>query len=121
MNFSEEVLKIVTTENSNLKTMLFDMSLGLPFKNNSINAIVADLSLHYFSSSTTKYILDEIYRVLKNNGYLIGRVNSTKDKFHIPNNAQNLKKTFIMMVIFIRSFLKKTTLRYYLQILKFVI
>lgn len=93
-DFSEEVLKIITTENSNLKTMLFDMSLGLPFKNNSINAIVADLSLHYFFSSTTKYILDEIYRVLKNNGYLIGRVNSTKDKFHIPNNAQKLEKNF---------------------------
>ncbi len=93
-DFSEEVLKIVNAETPNLKTMLFDMSAGLPFKDSSINIIVADLSLHYFSSSTTKYIFNEIYRVLKDNGYLIGRVNSTNDKFHIPNNAQELEKNF---------------------------
>ena len=93
-DFSEEVLKMVSTENPNLKTMLFDMSVGLPFKDNSINAIVADLSLHYFTSSRTKYIFDEIYRVLNNNGYLIARVNSANDKFHIPNNSQELEKNF---------------------------
>lgn len=93
-DFSNEVLNIVNTENPNLKTMLFDMSTGLPFKDSSINIIIADLSLHYFSSATTKYIFNEIHRVLKDNGYLIGRVNSANDKFHIPNNAQELEKNF---------------------------
>ena len=93
-DFSNEVLNIVNTENTNLKTMLFDMSTGLPFKDCSINIIIADLSLHYFSSATTKYIFNEILRVLKDNGYLIGRVNSANDKFHIPNNAQELEKNF---------------------------
>lgn len=93
-DFSNEVLNIVNTENPNLKTMLFDMSTGLPFKDCSINIIIADLSLHYFSSATTKYIFNEILRVLKDNGYLIGRVNSANDKFHIPNNAQELEKNF---------------------------
>lgn len=93
-DFSNEVLNIVNTENPNLKTMLFDMSTGLPFKDCFINIIIADLSLHYFSSATTKYIFNEILRVLKDNGYLIGRVNSANDKFHIPNNAQELEKNF---------------------------
>ena len=93
-DFSKEVLKIVNIENPNLKTMLFDMSVGLPFKDNSINVIVADLSLHYFTFSTTKYIFDEIYRVLNNNCYLIARVNSANDKLHIPNNGQELEKNF---------------------------
>lgn len=93
-DFSNEVLNIVNTENPNLKTMLFDMSTVLPFKDCSINIIIADLSLHYFSSATTKYIFNEILRVLKDNGYLIGRVNSANDKFHIPNNAQELEKNF---------------------------
>lgn len=94
-DFSEEVLKIVNTENPNIKTKLFDMSIELPFQDSSINVIVADLSLHYFNSSTTKYIFDEIYRVLKVNGYLIARVNSANDKFYIPNNnAQEIEKNF---------------------------
>ncbi len=93
-DFSKEALKIVNIENPNLKTMLFDMSVGLPFKDNSINVIVADLSLHYFTFSTTKYIFDEIYRVLNNNCYLIARVNSANDKLHIPNNGQELEKNF---------------------------
>ena len=93
-DFSKEALKIVNIENPNLKTMLFDMSVGLPFKDNSINVIVADLSLHYFTFSTTKYIFDEIYRVLNNNCYLIARVNSANDKLHSPNNGQELEKNF---------------------------
>ena len=64
--------------------MLFDMSDGLPFNDNSKNIIIADLSLHYFDSSKTKYIFNEIHRVLKKNGYLIARVNSSNDTLHIP-------------------------------------
>jgi len=93
-DFSREVLKIVNTESPYLKTMLFDMSKGLPFKDNSINIIIADLSLHYFDSQTTKYIFEEIYRVLKNNGFLIARVNSANDKFHIPTNCQEIEPNF---------------------------
>ena len=93
-DFSQEVLKIVNTEIPNLQTKLFDMSVELPFKDNSINVIIADLSLHYFNSETTKYIFDEIYRVLKVNGYLIARVNSANDKLHIPNNSQEIEKNF---------------------------
>lgn len=97
------------------------MSVELPFKDNSINVIVADLSLHYFNSTTTKYILNEIYRALKDNGYLIARVNSANDKFHMPNNAQELEKTFFMMAIFIRNSLKKRTLKHCSIVLKFVV
>ena len=70
-DFSEEALKVVREENKNLKTMNFDMSRGLPFNDNSIDIIIADLSLHYFNNKTTQYIINEIYRVLKNDGYVI--------------------------------------------------
>ena len=93
-DFSEEVLKIVNKENPFLKTLLFDMSNGLPFENNSINIIIADLSLHYFDLSTTTFIFDEIYRVLKVGGYLIARVNSVNDELHIPDNSQEIEKNF---------------------------
>lgn len=93
-DFSDEVIKILKTEIPNLKTMLFDMSQGLPFETASINVIIADLSLHYFNNSTTKYLFDEIYRILKPDGYLIARVNSSNDKQHIPVNAEEIENKF---------------------------
>ncbi len=93
-DFSTEVISILNTEHKELNTSIFDMSKSLPFNNNEINIIIADLSLHYFDSKTTKYIMNEIHRVLNNNGYLIGRVNSANDKYHIPVNAKVLEKNF---------------------------
>lgn len=93
-DFSEEVLKIIKKENPSLKIKLFDMSNGLPFKDNSINIIIADLCLHYFDSKTTKYMFDEIYRVLKKDGYLIARVNSCSDKNYIPKNSIQIEKNY---------------------------
>ncbi len=93
-DFSTEVISILNTEYKELNTSVFDMSESLPFKDNEINVIIADLSLHYFDTEKTKYIISEIYRVLKSGGYLIGRVNSTNDKYHIPVNAKVLEKNF---------------------------
>jgi len=70
------------------------MGNGLPFENDSIDVIIADLSLHYFDLSTTTFVFDEIYRVLKDDGYLIARVNATNDKLHIPDNAEEIEKNF---------------------------
>lgn len=58
------------------------------------NIIIADLSLHYFNKSTTKFLFNEIYRVLTPNGYLIARVNSLNDKQHIPVNAEEIENNF---------------------------
>lgn len=78
-DFSSEVLKMVQKENKDLQTMLFDMTGGLPFGDNSVDVVIADLCLHYFDSQMTKYIIKEISRVLKKDGYLLVRVNSTKE------------------------------------------
>lgn len=93
-DFSEEVIKIINNEIPSLKTMLFDMSQGLPFKDDSKNVIIADLSLHYFNKATTKFLFNEIYRVLAPNGYLIARVNSLNDKQHVPVNAEEIENNF---------------------------
>lgn len=93
-DFSEEVLKILNDERPDLKTMLFDMSNGLPFEDNSENIVIADLSLHYFNLSKTKLIFEDIYRILKKDGYLIARVNSTDDKEHIPSNCEEIEENF---------------------------
>lgn len=57
----------------------FDMLAGLPFDNNSAKIVIADLSIHYFPWKETARIVEEIRRVLTNDGYLLCRVNSAKD------------------------------------------
>lgn len=92
-DFSTEALKMVQEENKDLQTMLFDMTGGLPFGDNSVDVIIADLCLHYFDREMTKYIIKEILRVLKKDGYLLVRVNSTKG---IPatNNLEKIDHNF---------------------------
>lgn len=87
-DFSTEVLRQVQEENKDLQTMLVDMTEGLPFENNSVDVVIADLCLHYFDKGTTQFIVKEILRVLKKDGYLLVRVNSTSE---IPTTS-NLEK-----------------------------
>lgn len=92
-DFSSEVLKMVQEENKDLQTMLFDMTGGLPFGDNSVDVVIADLCLHYFDSEMTKYIIKEISRVLKKDGYLLVRVNSTKE-VQKKNNLEKIEYNF---------------------------
>lgn len=61
------------------QTMAVNMLEGLPFDNSTTKIIIADLCLHYFYWKDTIRIVDEIKRVLIPGGYLLARVNSTKD------------------------------------------
>lgn len=78
-DYSEEALKKLELFIDNPITKLFDMKDGLPFESESVKVVIADLSLHYFSWAETKKIVNEIKRVLKENGFLLLRVNSVKD------------------------------------------
>ncbi len=103
-DFSKEVLEIIKKEVPNLKTLNFDMKDEIPFQDNSINVIIADLSIHYFDTNTTIFLANEIYRVLKKNGIFIARVNSTNDKLYIPNTNQLEENSFYNGEIYKRFF-----------------
>lgn len=60
-------------------TKCFNMLDGLPFEDTSYELIIADLCLHYFKVKDTFKIVNEIKRVLTQNGHLILRVNSIND------------------------------------------
>ena len=60
-------------------TMQVDLNGALPFENESYSIIVADLSLHYFTTEKTIEIMKEIGRVLKAGGVLVTRVNSVNE------------------------------------------
>jgi len=74
-------------------TMKFDVSKGLPFKDNEMYLINANLSLHYFMMDKTIEIFDDIYRVLKPGGLFIGRMNSDKNNY-VNDNCENLEENF---------------------------
>lgn len=75
-DFAEEALNVVKTIKGS-KTLQFDMLEDFPFEDNFTDLVIADLSLHYFKEIDTNRIINEIKRVLKPNGYLFFRVNST--------------------------------------------
>lgn len=60
----------------------FNMLDGLPFPDEHFSVIIADLCLHYFTKKDTINILNEIKRVLVNNGHLLFRLNSINDVNH---------------------------------------
>lgn len=64
-----------------IKTQHLDVSNKLPFEDNSISLINANLSLHYFTIDKTKEIFEEIRRILKPGGLFIGRMNSDKNNY----------------------------------------
>lgn len=72
----------------------FDMKNGLPFKDNFTDIVIADLSLHYFGVEDTKNILNEIKRVLRKDGILMIRVNSTKDVNHGAGEGEEIERHF---------------------------
>lgn len=107
-DFSKEVLEIIKKEVPSLKTLNFDMKDGLPFSNNSINVLIADLSIHYFDTKTTTFLVNEFYRVLKQNGILIARVNSTNDKLYLPNSDEIEENFFYNGNVYKRFFNEKS-------------
>lgn len=93
-DFSDKALNKLKETIPNSKTMQIDIKEKLPFKNNSIGLINANLSIHYFSMENTIKIFNEIRRVLKPNGLFVGRVNSDKNEGYIQENTKEIEKNF---------------------------
>lgn len=61
------------------KRVVADITGGLPFTNNSFGLVVSSLSLHYFSENETERAVRDIARVLKEDSWLVCRVNAIGD------------------------------------------
>lgn len=90
-NIALEKLKEFIPES---KTLQIDMREPLPFKDNSIYLVNADLSIHYFSMKDTIKIFNEINRILVPNGILIGRVNSDKNEGYIREETKVIEDNY---------------------------
>ena len=67
---------------------------AFPLADKSYSLIIADLSLHYFDNDTTIHIMNEIKRVLKENGVLLARVASVNDFNFGAGIGEQLEKNF---------------------------
>lgn len=72
-DISDTVLEKVKKFNDNIVKL--DMKENLPFSDNTFDLVFANLSVHYFSNEDTKKLMNEIKRILRQEGLFIGSVN----------------------------------------------
>ena len=87
-DISKIALEKVKEFNSNVVNV--DMREKLPFEDNKFDVVFANLSIHYFSDSDTKELMNEIKRILKKDGLFIGSVNGIQGLEKIKETAQEL-------------------------------
>lgn len=116
-DYSEVALEKIKKVIPKAETCLLDISKKLPFKNESFDIIIADLSLHYFDDKTTKSIMGEIKRVLKPDGHLIARVNSVEDINHGAGQGIKLEKNFYFVEGYNKRFFDDTVIIKYFSII----
>ncbi len=87
-DYAEVAIKTIEKEMPKAQTKLFDMTQKFPFQDNYTDIVIADLCIHYFTEEVTKNIIQEIRRILRLNGILIFRVNSTQDSNFIAHHEK---------------------------------
>ncbi len=78
----------------NVPVVKLDMLEKFPFKDNTFDLVIADLSLHYFNQKDTVMVLNEIKRVLTKNGVLLFRVNSVLDSSYGADSKEEIEKHY---------------------------
>lgn len=92
-DFSENALNKFKEIYPNANVMNLDVTKGLPFEDNSVGIVNANLSLHYFDFEKTIEIFNDVYRILENGGLFIGRMNSDKNGY-INDSCVEIEKNF---------------------------
>jgi SAM-dependent methyltransferase len=57
-----------------------DVSVGLPYEDDSFDAVMANVALHMFSDETTRAIFRDIHRVVRADGLFLFHVNALDDR-----------------------------------------
>jgi SAM-dependent methyltransferase len=95
-DYSPSALALVAAACPGIETALVDLRETLPFAAGSARAVVADLSLHYFSSAATLGILCEIRRVLVDGGLFLARFNSLRDILHGAGRGRAIEENYFL-------------------------
>ena len=93
-DISKLALNKVKEFNKNIVQL--DMRKNMPFNDEEFDLVFANLSIHYFSNKETVNLINEIKRILKNDGLFIGSVNSIKGLEKIKDTAKELEKHYYL-------------------------
>lgn len=91
-------LALEETGKINPNTIHLDMREKLPFEDESLDVVFANLSIHYFSDAVTKALLKEIRRILAPNGIFVGSVNAIQGYEFMPDSAEELEHHYYWSV-----------------------
>jgi len=86
-----------------VEILQLDLRNPLPLEDQSLDVVYAHLSLHYFDTQTTSFIIDEIKRILKPEGIFAFLSNSINDPEYSTGNS--LEEDFFLI--------NKVTKRYF--------
>ncbi|OAS16462.1 class I SAM-dependent methyltransferase [Paenibacillus oryzisoli] len=78
-DISDRAIRTLQSFLPDVQTLCLDMTEGLPFPNDSVQVLIADLSIHYFDEPTTRAVIRDLSRVLMRDGILLIRLNSTNE------------------------------------------
>lgn len=95
-DYSEEAIEGIKLKLPKAKTSVFDMREGLPFGDAEFRVVISDLSIHYFPWAVTVGIAGELQRILGARGYLLLRVNSTKDINHGAGKGEMIEENYYL-------------------------
>jgi len=79
---SRAALSGLREEASSLPLVCLDLGEGLPLADDSLDGILANLSLHYFDRAQTTRVVADLGRCLHRNGWLLARLNASDDVAH---------------------------------------
>jgi SAM-dependent methyltransferase len=94
VDVSAKAIRLLTERFTPHDARVLDISQPLPWRGNSFDVVIADLSLHYFDEATTDAIAAEISRVLAPEGVFLARVNSIDDTAHGAGQDEEIEPGF---------------------------
>ncbi len=93
-DYSDTAIDYIRTKFPQAATIIHDMRNRFPFALESFGVVVADLSIHYFPWGKTLEIMDEIGRILRNDGIFLFRVNSVHDRNYGAGKGKELERHY---------------------------
>lgn len=96
-DFSEKALELTRRRVPEAETRNLDLTRRLPFPDAHFGVVVASLSLHYFPWCQTVEVLEEVRRCLVPGGYLLARLNSTRDVRYAVTPKEEIGPNFYLV------------------------
>ena len=115
VDFSEKALQILKKNIPAAQTVKMDIENNYKLKQNSVDLIIANLSLHYFNEEKMFDIIDKIRDTLKTDGILIFRVNSINDSNYGSNSEFEIENHYYKFLDINKRFFDVDDIKYFFK------